>query len=107
MLGAVSAGFCQDRLGRRSVFIVSIIVTAGGIAFSFVSETPAHFLGAKIVSGYGVGWILAGTQTWVSEIAPVPMRGIALSANTIMLVSTRGCLRRCCVGAFLSWSDDG
>lgn len=87
MLGSVSAGFLQDRLGRRSVFLASATIAAAGIALTFVAGTPAEFLGGKIVSGYAMGFILAGTQTWVSEIAPLPMRGIALSTNTIMLVS--------------------
>ena len=87
MLGAVFAGFLQDRLGRRSVFLASIVIASAGIALSFIAGDPAEFLGGKIVSGFGMGLILAATQTWVSEIAPLPMRGIALSTNTIMLVS--------------------
>ncbi|KAK0611311.1 hypothetical protein B0T14DRAFT_594440 [Immersiella caudata] len=52
---------------------------------SYVSSTPAHFLGGKITTGFAVGLILTTTQTWVSEAAPTPMRGIALSCNTVML----------------------
>jgi SP family general alpha glucoside:H+ symporter-like MFS transporter len=86
MLGSVSAGYCQDRYGRRSVFLASTIIAVAGIALTFVSKTPAEFLGGKMTSGFAMGLILAGTQTWVSEIAPLPMRGIALSTYAIMLV---------------------
>lgn len=86
MLGSVAAGYCQDRFGRRSVFLASIIVASAGIALTFLSKTPAEFLGGKMTSGFAMGLILAGTQTWVSEIAPLPMRGIALSTYAIMLV---------------------
>ncbi|KAM0552371.1 hypothetical protein ACHAPJ_007931 [Fusarium lateritium] len=85
MLGSVSAGYCQDRFGRRSVFLASIIISVAGIALTFVSKTPAEFLGGKMISGFAMGLILAGTQTWVSEVAPLPMRGIALSTYAIML----------------------
>ncbi|KAH6950958.1 general substrate transporter [Fusarium avenaceum] len=85
MLGSVSAGYLQDRFGRRSVFLASSIIAAAGIALTFVSKTPAEFLGGKMTSGFAMGLILAGTQTWVSEIAPLPMRGIALSTYAIML----------------------
>jgi MFS transporter, SP family, general alpha glucoside:H+ symporter len=85
MLGSVSAGYLQDWLGRRSVFLAAIIFGTVGIAISYVSKTPAEFLGGKIVAGYAVGLVLAGTQTYVSEIAPLPMRGMALSTNTVML----------------------
>ncbi|KAM0207309.1 hypothetical protein ACHAQD_012101 [Fusarium lateritium] len=85
MLGSVTAGYCQDRFGRRSVFLASIIISVAGIALTYVSKTPAEFLGGKITSGFAMGLILAGTQTWVSEVAPLPMRGIALSTYAIML----------------------
>ncbi|WAO94388.1 Maltose permease [Fusarium falciforme] len=85
MLGSMSAGFCQDRFGRRSVFLASILIAVAGISLVFTSNTPPEFLGGKIVSGYAMGLILAGTQTWVSEVAPLPMRGIALSTYAIML----------------------
>ncbi|CEI65539.1 unnamed protein product [Fusarium venenatum] len=81
MLGSVAA----DRFGRRSVFLASIIIASAGIALTFLSKTPAEFLGGKMTSGFAMGLILAGTQTWVSEIAPLPMRGIALSTYAIML----------------------
>ncbi|KAF5672021.1 maltose permease [Fusarium heterosporum] len=85
MLGSVSAGYGQDRFGRRSVFLASSVIAAVGIALTFISKTPAEFLGGKMISGFAMGLILAGTQTWVSEIAPLPMRGIALSTYAIML----------------------
>ncbi|CAG7556517.1 unnamed protein product [Fusarium equiseti] len=85
MLGSVSAGYCQDRFGRRSVFLASIIIAVAGITLTFVSKTPAEFLGGKMTSGFAMGLILAGSQTWVSEIAPLPLRGIALSTYAIML----------------------
>ena len=86
LVGSVVAGHVQDWLGRRAVFLIAIIIAAGGIAVSFVSNNPAQFLGGKMVSGTAVGLLLTTTQTYVSEIAPLPMRGIALSVNTIMLV---------------------
>ena len=87
ILGSVVAGHLQDWLGRRAVFLLAVIVAAGGIAINFVASNAAQFLGGKIVTGFAIGLVLTTTQTYVSEIAPLPMRGIALSVNTIMLVS--------------------
>lgn len=84
-VGSLVAGIVQDTFGRRAVFLLAILVASGGIAVTYISSTPAHFLGGKITTGFAVGLILTGTQTWVSETAPTPMRGIALSCNTIML----------------------
>lgn len=87
LLGSISAGFVQDRLGRRAIFLVAAVLASCGIAIAYTSNTPAHFLGAKIVVGIAAGQLLTATQTYVSEISPAPMRGIALSCNILMLVS--------------------
>ncbi|EEY15969.1 conserved hypothetical protein [Verticillium alfalfae VaMs.102] len=63
MLGSVVAGFLQDWFGRRSVFLTAIICSIAGTAINYVAETPAVFLGGKIVTGFAVGLVLAGTQT--------------------------------------------
>jgi MFS transporter, SP family, general alpha glucoside:H+ symporter len=91
IVGSVIAGYVQDWLGRRAVFLLAIIISTAGIAANFVANNPAQFLAGKIVTGLSIGMFLAVTQTYVSEISPLPMRGIALSVNTIMLVSCASC----------------
>jgi MFS transporter, SP family, general alpha glucoside:H+ symporter len=87
MLGSLTAGWSQDRLGRRLVMAIAIALAAAGIALAFVSATSPQYLGSKILTGVAVGMMQTTTQTYVSEIAPLPMRGIALSINIIMMVS--------------------
>ncbi len=86
LFGSLFAGFIQDRFGRRVVFLLGIVIVSAGIACAYLSETPAHFMGAKIVSGFAVGAFQTTTQTYVSEITPLPLRGIALSFNILMMV---------------------
>ena len=86
IVGSIAAGPIQDILGRRAVFLTVAIVASAGIAVAFVSETPATYLGAKVLVGFALGASMVGTQTFVSEITPLPMRGIALSINTVALV---------------------
>ncbi|KAL0932818.1 maltose permease [Colletotrichum truncatum] len=83
--GSFTAGYVQDWCGRRAVLAMGILIASTGIAISFVAQNPAQFLGGKIVTGFSVGLFTTTTQTYVSEIAPLPIRGIALSVNTIML----------------------
>ncbi|CZR40695.1 uncharacterized protein FPRO_10283 [Fusarium proliferatum ET1] len=85
LFGAFTAGHLQDWFGRRAVFLAAIICASAGISLSYTSHTQGQFLGGKIVTGFAVGLVLAATQTYVSEIAPLPMRGIALGMNTVML----------------------
>ena len=87
LFGALSAGYVQDKLGRRLVFLFGIIIVSCGIAMAYLAETPAQFMGAKIISGFAVGAFQATSQTYVSEITPLPLRGIALSLNILMMVS--------------------
>lgn len=87
IFGSISAGPIQDIFGRRAVFLVTIVMASAGIAVAYTSNSPAQYLVAKILTGYALGTSLVGTQTYISEIAPLPMRGIALTINTVTMVS--------------------
>lgn len=87
MVGSIAAGWIQDRIGRRLVIAGAIVLAAAGIAIAFVASSSPEFLGSKIMTGIAVGMMQTTVQTYVSEIAPLPMRGIALSMNIIMMVS--------------------
>ncbi|KAH8194729.1 hypothetical protein TruAng_011104 [Truncatella angustata] len=84
-IGSIAAGWIQDWFGRRAVFLISIVIVSAGIAIAYISENSAQFLGSKICTGFAVGMIQSATQTYVSEIAPLPIRGMLLSLNTIMM----------------------
>lgn len=86
LFGSIAAGPIQDTFGRRAIFLTCIIFASAGIAVAYVSTTPAMYLGAKMLTGFALGASMVGTQTFVSEITPLPMRGIALSINTVFLV---------------------
>jgi SP family general alpha glucoside:H+ symporter-like MFS transporter len=87
IFGSITAGWVQDRFGRRAVFLMGIVFSITGISIAYVSQNPQQFLGGKICTGFAIGLLQTATQTYVSEIAPLPMRGIALSIYTIMMVS--------------------
>lgn len=87
LLGSAGAGWAQDRIGRRMNMAISIVLAVAGIAVAYTAGNSPHYLGSKILTGVAVGMMQTTTQTYVSEIAPLPMRGIALSMNIIMMVS--------------------
>lgn len=86
LIGSIAAGPIQDTFGRRAIFLTCSIFATAGIAVAYISETPAMYLGAKMLTGFALGASMVGTQTFVSEITPLPLRGIALSINTVFLV---------------------
>jgi SP family general alpha glucoside:H+ symporter-like MFS transporter len=95
IVGSIAAGPIQDTFGRRAIFTTIILVASAGVAVAFVSEHPAAYLGAKILTGFALGASVVGTQTYVSEISPLAMRGIALSIYSVALVSSlahEGCI---------------
>lgn len=87
MLGAVAIGFIADRFGRRVCFAVSAIFSAAGIAILYICSTPGIFLAGKTVNALSLGMAISVGQTYVAEITPVAMRGIALSGFTFSMVS--------------------
>ena len=86
MIGSTVGGFISDRLGRRVAFLVAACLSAAGFAVVYTANTPGVFLAGKIINGLALGIALTTGQTYVSEITPLPLRGIALSAYTFCMV---------------------
>jgi MFS family permease len=84
MLGATTAGPVQDRFGRRVSFLLGAIFSAAGVAVVYTASTPGVFLAGKIVNGI----CLTTGQTYISEVSPMHIRGIALSTFTFCMVRT-------------------
>lgn len=87
MIGATTAGPVQDYLGRRASFLLGAIVSAAGVAVVYTATTPSVFLAGKIVNGLSLGICLTTGQTYISEVTPLPLRGIALSFFTFCMVN--------------------
>ncbi len=87
LIGSLVAAETVDWFGCRFGFLFTAITAAAGVALNFVAKNPAQFLGGKMITGFAVGIAMTVGQKYVSEIAPLRMRGIALSFNTIAMVS--------------------
>ncbi|KAF7550962.1 hypothetical protein G7Z17_g5386 [Cylindrodendrum hubeiense] len=84
-LGCYAAGPISDRFGRRLAFLVAAIISAAGVAVVYTSSSPGQFLGGKIINALGLGLAITAGQTYVSEITPTAIRGVALSAFTMSM----------------------
>ncbi|CEL04584.1 hypothetical protein ASPCAL05712 [Aspergillus calidoustus] len=91
--GAMLSGPIADRWGCRvSVLIGGVIAAAGSIICAFADEIGVLqnrrilFLFAKIIIGLGLGFMLPASQTYISEVAPVELKGPLLSAYTLSMV---------------------
>ncbi|PGH08125.1 hypothetical protein AJ80_07919 [Polytolypa hystricis UAMH7299] len=82
MIGAGAAGWVSDHWGRRSSFVIGAFISAVGIAICFASAYPLDievrrgmFLLGKLMEGIAAGQVICTVQTYLSEVAPLSLRG--------------------------------
>ncbi|KAK7409524.1 hypothetical protein QQX98_008308 [Neonectria punicea] len=73
------AGLLNDFLGRRLCFFTTIGLTVVGTIVELFSSNWKVWIVAKLIMGSAMGFMLANTQTYVSEITPSSIRGFTLS----------------------------
>ncbi|KXJ86377.1 general substrate transporter [Microdochium bolleyi] len=93
MIGAGANGYLQDRFGRKPMIFVGWAIATLSVALGYTSYMPDSYAGrrtlllmAKIIVGLGMGILMSTCQTYVSEIAPVKIRGMLLGIYTLVLV---------------------
>ncbi|WP_104125804.1 MFS transporter [Cryobacterium sp. Y57] len=74
-IGAVLGGLLADRIGRRHVFALTLLVYGVGTGASALSGSVAVLIAWRFVVGLGLGGELPVASTLVSEFAPPRIRG--------------------------------
>ena len=78
-LGSVGLAPLADRIGRRKLLILSLILSAIGMFGSALSSTALELGICRVITGLGVGGILVGTNVIVSEYSSRKWRSLAIS----------------------------
>lgn len=73
--GALLAGWLADRIGRKAVFQVTLLMYSICTGLSALAPTPQLLAGARFLAGLGLGGELPVASTLVSEFAPASRRG--------------------------------
>ncbi len=95
--GTLLFGFAADRLGRRTIFTVSLLwYTAASVVMAFQNDAFGLNLW-RFISGLGVGVELVTIDTYVAELVPKHCRGRVFAINQAMQFSAVP------VVAFLGW----
>ncbi|KAL4757261.1 general substrate transporter [Aspergillus foveolatus] len=84
--GAIIVGQVSDIVGRRICFITTIGMTLIGSTIELVSPNWWIWALAKVVFGLAMGFMQGNTQAYVSEIAPLHIRGFMLSLFQLWIV---------------------
>ena len=74
-VGALVFGLLADRIGRKNVFIVTLLLFSIGSGLSALTTTLAAFLALRFLIGMGLGGELPVASTLVSEAVPAKDRG--------------------------------
>jgi len=86
-VGAGSAGFLSDRLGRKKVLGLSAVlflVSALGTAFP---RSLTEFIIYRIIGGLGVGAASITSPMYIAEVSPAKIRGRMVSVNQFAIIS--------------------
>lgn len=74
-LGALYFGRLADRLGRRRLFMLTLLVFLGGGLMTAFSTGVVWFLVARAITGAGVGGEYSAIHSAVDELIPARVRG--------------------------------
>ena len=74
-LGAVISGTVADRIGRKKVFTITVLLYSIASAFCALSWNYQSLLVFRFLVGFGLGGELPVAATLVSESAPARVRG--------------------------------
>jgi MFS family permease len=77
MLGAVLFGYLADCVGRRRLFVATLMLYATAAVLTAFSWNFASFLAFRFATGLGVGGEYAAVPSAIAEFMPVRRRGAA------------------------------
>jgi SP family galactose:H+ symporter-like MFS transporter len=77
----------SDRWGRRKLLIITAAIFAIGAMGAAVSPDTAWLITARVVAGLAIGVASFVAPLYISEIAPVAIRGKLVSVNQVALTT--------------------
>jgi MFS family permease len=81
--GSIVMGGAADRFGRRPTILACLVVMTLGMGLATTATSPAMLGGWRLLTGLGIGGMLAATNAVVAEISSVKGRSLALSLMVI------------------------
>lgn len=79
MAGSLIISPFADKFGRRKVALTALLLVAIGMFLAALSQNVWQLLGALMLTGLGIGGVLATLNTVVAEIAPPARRNMVMA----------------------------
>lgn len=74
MFGALFFGSLSDRIGRKKVIAICVILFSGFTVLNGFARTPTEFGICRFIAGLGIGGVMPNVVALMSEYAPKKMR---------------------------------
>lgn len=81
-LGSLLVAPWADRVGRRPIILGCLVVASAAMLLSSVSQNAVQLGLLRVITGVGIGGILASSNVIASEYASRRWRGFAVSLNS-------------------------
>lgn len=80
--GSILLAPLADRIGRRATILIGLALAAAGMGLSAVSQSAVQLGLLRVLTGVGIGAILASSNVIAAEYADRRWRGLAVSLNS-------------------------
>ncbi|KAH8652623.1 general substrate transporter [Tricladium varicosporioides] len=78
IIGMISLSFVSSRYGRKVAMYTYWLLLVGSVIAESLARTWQVWLVAKLLAGMGVGGVQSTVPTYISEVAPIRIRGALL-----------------------------
>ncbi len=78
-VGSVALGSLADRIGRRPTVLACLVIMAGGMAMATTASSVVNLSIIRLVTGLGIGGMLACTNALVAEFSNDRHRNLAVA----------------------------
>jgi MFS family permease len=86
-MGALSAAWIADKLGRRASLGFVFSVRLLSVTLEYISTTNEVFFAGRFLGGFSTGGTNSICMAYIGEVTPLPLRGVLTAAVPIALIT--------------------